>query len=340
MDRRTRARGAVTGPVRIAAAAAIASGVILIAVSPAFAATPARGARYVTSVSQGFGPGVVVELQVSPSGRSFRPRTSVVTVAPWICNGVDFHVGRAGHPVPIGRDGRFESHSRGGRRIVLRGRFTTREHARVDVRFRPGGEHLPLACGETAQAKTVLDRIHPSPFRDCRTHPEKSALDTSSGRVFEVWRYIDHVWTTVVFACLFSDNRQVFLDRLPYTTADDFFQGYRMAGPYVAWSHFACTSSCSDWWTLVDLRNGERGVLPGAFPSLNTEPDLELKENGSFGLIGRSNYPEGRPWEVWAYDSQGLRRLDEGNIDTMSLTLKGSTLTWVKDGVQHSAELD
>lgn len=311
-----------------------------LAAGPVLAARPAKGARYVTSVSEGFGPGTVVELQVSPSGRSFRPKKSIVQVGEWNCNGVEFHVGSAGHPVPIRGDGRFEFRSRGGRRIVLRGRFTTREHARVEVTFRPAGDRLPLACGETVQAKTVLDRIHPYPFTDCRTHREKAALETSSGRVFEVWRYIDHVWTKVVFACLFSDNRQVFLDRMPHTTDDAFFQGHRMAGPYVAWSKFECTSSCSDWWTLVDLRNGQRGVLPGAFPSLNTEPDLELKENGSFGLIGRSNYPEGSPWEVWAYDSHGFRRLDEGNIDTMSLTLAGSTLTWVKDGVQRSAELD
>jgi hypothetical protein len=313
---------------------------LALAAAPAFAARPAKDARYVTSVTQGFDVDMVVELQVSPSGRSFRPKRSVVKVAQWICNGVDFHVGSAGHPVPIQRDGRFAFRSRGGRRIVLRGRFITRERARVEVSYRPAGERLRLSCGETAHVATVLERIHPYPFSDCRSHPEKAALDTSSGRVFEVWRYIDHVWTRVVFACLFSDNRQVFLDRLPYTTADDFFQGYRMAGPFVAWSHFACTSSCGDWWTLVDLRDGQRRVLPGALPSLNTSPDLELKENGSFGLIGRPNYPQGSPWEVWAYDSQGLRRLDEGNIDTGSLMLTGSTLTWVKDEVERSAQLD
>ena len=318
----------------------VASLALALAAAPASAVRPAKGARYVTSVSQGFDREAIVELQVSPNGRSFRPRTSVVEVARWICNGVRFHVGTAGHPVPIGRDGRFEFRSRGGRRILLRGRFTTRERARVEVRFRPAGERLPLSCGETAHVATVLERIHPYPVSDCRSHPEKAALDTGSGRVFEVWRYIDHAWTRVVFACLFSDNRQVFLDRLPYTTADDFFQGYRMAGPYVAWSHFACTSSCSDWWTLVDLRDGQQRVLPRELPSLNTSPDLELKENGSFGLIGRSYYPPGSPWEVWAYDSQGLRRLDEGNIDTSSLALTGSTLTWIKDGVERSAQLD
>jgi hypothetical protein len=296
---------------------------------------PVKGAEYVTAVG-GFEVDVLAELRVSPSGRSFRPSVSVVQVAQHICNGVRFHVGTVRHPVPISKDGHFEYRPRGGRGIVLRGRFTTRERARIDVRFMPAGERLPLSCGETAHAATVLERVRRYPFRDCRAHPEKSALGTSSGRVFEVWRYIDHVWTRVVFACLFSDDRQVLLDQRPYTTDDAGFREYRMAGPFVAWSQFQCGAACTDWWTLADLRDGERHILN--LP-VDTTSDLELKENGAFALIGSFIYrPETR--EVWASDTQGLRRLDQGNIDPRSLELSGSTLTWTKDGAKRSAQLD
>ena len=44
--------------------------------------------------------------------------------------------------------------------------------------------------------------------------------------------------------------------------------------------------------------------------------------------------------DVLAYDSLGKRLLDSGNISPRSLELRGSTLSWSKDGTPRSAELN
>jgi hypothetical protein len=66
---------------------------------------------------------------------------------------------------------------------------------------------------------------------------------------------------------------------------------------------------------------------------------LELKDNGSIGWINLAPPYTVAPPSVSAYDSLGRRLLDSGNIALESLTLSGSTLSWVKDGVPQSATL-
>jgi hypothetical protein len=66
--------------------------------------------------------------------------------------------------------------------------------------------------------------------------------------------------------------------------------------------------------------------------------DLELKENGSLAVITHP-YPYPSLAELWTSDMFGPRRLDNGNIEDSSLTLEGSTLSWKKDGVVHTAML-
>jgi hypothetical protein len=326
-----------------ASAALLALGVLLVSAGPSSAARPVEGGRYVTSEMEGFDPTALVELQVSSSGRAFRPAGSSIEVQDWFCGGVAFQVGRRGHPVRIEGDGRFRLRGEGRRAIRLLGRFVTPDKVKIGLDFRSVGKHLPHFCGKIAHTKVRLERVRRYPFRSCRDHPENSTVDTPSGRVFHVWRYTDKGWEQLVFACLFSENRQVVLDRRRYVTDDAEFVDFKMAGPYVAYSQFECFGlACPHWWTLVDLRDGKRlhefpRDLVGA--QFDATPDLELNENGSVGVMGCCS-GAGNQREVWAYDSGGPRQLDIGNIDAGSLELVGSTLSWVKDGTRHSAVLD
>jgi hypothetical protein len=100
--------------------------------------------------------------------------------------------------------------------------------------------------------------------------------------------------------------------------------------------------SCPDWWKLVDLRSGNTvRELPRDLGSqhLTYIADLELGENGAIGVLAGSAWGPSA-LEVWADDLRGRRQLDSGNIAPDSLELEGSTLRWLKDGVQHSAVLE
>jgi hypothetical protein len=108
---------------------------------------------------------------------------------------------------------------------------------------------------------------------------------------------------------------------------------FRLAGPYVAYDTQQYDCNCGSTVTVRDLRTG------GFTRSLARRYlwDLRLEGNGSVAWIENPGYT-GSPSEVWVADTHGLRQLDRGNI-SRSLTLSGSTLTWVNDGVAHSATL-
>jgi hypothetical protein len=86
----------------------------------------------------------------------------------------------------------------------------------------------------------------------------------------------------------------------------------------------------ADRWAV---RRSARGVV-----------DLELKENGALAwTVARGSWadPQFSARELWVSDAQGRRMLDRGpGLDTQSLTLSGSTLTWVNDGQTRSATLN
>jgi hypothetical protein len=330
----------VAGLVRVGLAVAL-FGAFLCLAGPASASRGVRGGLYAP------GPDIYApraELRVSTGGRWFVPRRSRVEIE-HSCGDLDLAVGRPGHPVRIGVDGRFRFRRPGPRAIRVWGRFVTRDRVKIRVRFRPLGDRLPLSCGASAWARLSLERVRRIPFRDCRAHPERAALDAAGGRVFDDLYYGVDGWEEVAWACLFSDNRRVVLARRPYVTDDAGFGPFRLVGSYAAFQQFECFAlACPEWWTVVDARDGRKvRELSKDLPvGLDRIPDLELKENGSVAVIGRGYASPWNPvpWEVWAYDTQGPRRLDEGNIEPESLELVGSTLSWVKDGVTRSAVLD
>jgi hypothetical protein len=98
---------------------------------------------------------------------------------------------------------------------------------------------------------------------------------------------------------------------------------------------------------LRDLRAG--AVVRWVEPTANRADgpfrvvDLELKENGALAwTVARGSWtdPQFSARELWVSDAQGQRVLDGGpGLETQSLTLSGSTLTWVNEGQTRSATL-
>jgi hypothetical protein len=102
-----------------------------------------------------------------------------------------------------------------------------------------------------------------------------------------------------------------------------------------------------------NLRTGRfKTRLPGTVAqtgALSLVAGMVLKNNGSVAWIGE----RGGTRQVEASDSSGFRVLDESSgpgsylfehdpalgIDRRSLTLHGSTVTWLDSGMAHSAEL-
>lgn len=285
-----------------------------------------------------------VELRVASSGRWLVPSGSRVAV-PGVCGGVAFRVGRPGRPVRIAAGGRFGFRRRGPRAVRLRGRFITRDRVRVAIGYRPNLKPpVPLSCGAWVRQVFSLQRVRRKPLRDCRTHRERSVLVASTGRVFNGFYYGREGWEDVAWACLFSESRRVILGRRPYDTDDAGFGPFKLVGAFVAFREFECFAmSCPDWWKLVDLRSGNTvRELPRDVGAayLESVVDLELGENGLIGMIAAGSVWEPRPLEVWAYGVQGPRLLDSGNIARDSLELEGSTLRWLKDGIQQTAVLE
>jgi hypothetical protein len=316
-------------------------GAVGVGVDGAAAARPARGALYADSD----GPALLY-LRVSPSGPWLNPGRSAIY---WDTGGdyrdcgrpLRLRIGSARRPVRIKRGGRFRFVRRQGRfAFRLRGRFVTRERAKVRFRYRrePARPGRPKACDD-ASDRLRPRRIVPLRFRDCGTHKAKTLLRASTGRVFRELRWVsggpslESAWRRVAYGCLYSTNRLVKLgvdDGDPISRRD-----YRLVGPYVAFLRIeACgTGGC---YTVVvrDLRSGRRTrALPTGFVS-----DLELKGNGSVAWIERP-LVSGEPPTVRAADTHGVRQLDSGNIAEGSLRLNDSTLTWLTGGVARSATL-
>jgi hypothetical protein len=301
------------------------------------AAAPAKAALYAdTDLSYW------AYLRVSRSGRSLSPRGS--RIESHDCSFPDVHLGSRERRVRISRSGRFRFARRRGRLVFrISGRFTTNRRARVTFRIlrEPPGARS-RGCEDSGRVRLTPARVGPTPFRDCRDHRATNVLSTPTGRVFweDEWDHREG-WIVVAHACLFSVNERFELGQDDDDDSDLF--EFRLAGPYVAYGRVEAAGGAATVY-VRDLRDG-RKLRGGLDPNRPTYPgelftgisDLELKENGSVAVIGSPL--SGGGFEVWGYDSLGVRLLDSGNVSKESLELAGSTLSWVKDGAPRSAEL-
>jgi len=197
------------------------------------------------------------------------------------------------------------------------------------------------------------------PFSGCRTQRAATVLWGDRGRLFEQYaalrpgaRFFTHL-----YACLF-DSPSKRIDLGENYAPDDYREHFRLVGPFVAFFRHECAMCIpwdQDWIEVRDARDGSLVHKPDV--ALGSRlADLKLKVNGSVAwtldrvAMGPDGYPidygSGQPpaavaWEVWALDSHGQRLLDSGpNLVLDSLELNGSTLTWINDGVNHTATLD
>lgn len=328
-----------------------------IAAAPAGAAKPIKGAYYAGfdgrlryfNFPNDFRD-VSAELRVSRSGRRITGRGygSYVSVA-FECkrDKEGYFEGTIRMASPrlrgprIRRDGSFRLVKRTGRlRYRLRGRFVSPDAAKLVYRAsmpprEPKNPSNPGRC--TVRRRPVaLRRDAEAPFRGCRYQRARTLIWGSIGRVFTQYRLTFQGFMPYVFGCLFGTNRRFALSQ---DHDDEAVDEARLSGAFVALGQSFCPLGCGFGVEVTDLRNG-REIRTASSPG--AVADLELKGNGSAAWI---SYPSFYPSKlvgqtVWADDNAGhARLLDSGKISKRSLTLTGSTLTWLKDGVVRSATL-
>ena len=342
-----------------------AAGLAALSVEAAAGARPVAGAHYLgfygdeTQVNDI--PGVSGELRVARDRRHFSSsrRGSYVRLtitcprdtSEFVTTRV--RLASAHRRVRIGRGGRFRLAARRGRLSYrLRGRFVVPGEARIAWRARTAPRHPkhrrhPGLCKDSGLV-TLYRNGHP-PFGGCHSQRAKTLLEGSTGRVFEQYDISGgNTFFPHLYACLFGNKRY----HLGVNWDDMRLDVFRLAGPFVGYSEIGCAIvGCFSAIRVRDLRDGKTFHYGTALcdkppdsstAQTNQVPDLELKDNGSVAwtiAVNRSPYVPGY-LEVCAADTTGRRQLDVGNgIDLNSLTLSGSTLTWVKDGVARSATL-
>lgn len=328
--------------------------------SPATAASPIKGARYfgfhgdvyeageLTLLSQDAG------VRVSRRGGTFT-RGSYLKYD-FLCGsrgsgpeGTIDLAPRRGRRLRIRRNGTFSLVKREGRvTFRLHGRFVTRRAAqlvyRVRVALRRPNRRGPRICA-SGPKRVALYRNGQPPFSGCGARAHE-LVRGSTGRVFEQYRLLGNgrggggEFYPHAYGCLYETDKRVLLGR---NYDDETVDLPRVAGPYSAYEQSGCCSI-----VVIDLRSGARvrtvGSL-GSYSSMDFYPgravsDLELKANSSLAWISQARNTGARP-EVWGLDALGQRMLDSGaDIDSGSLSLSGSTLTWRRGGAVRSATLN
>lgn len=321
---------------------------------PASGARPAGGSKFYgfqTSAPADELVDKTAELRVSRDGRHLA-RSYVRVVFDGRCNSRDFRA-RLGRRVRIRRNGTFTAKGgRGARRFSIRGRFVSRDHARVS--YRASGPRRGRARRSCRMSRRVeLYRNGEPPFSSCRTQRAKTVLRSPGIRVFRQLRFLrdpdDTGFYPYLYACVIDNGRRVPLGR--DTRNGEGLQVVRLTDPFVAFGRYVCGGLVcfTDSVEVVDVRTGSRKKLAQVH-SLEAEAppmilDLELKQTGAVGWIATAqrdrNDPSTAVTEVWAADRAGQRMLDSGpGIDGTSLTLSGSTLSWRNGSVRRSATID
>lgn len=202
-----------------------------------------------------------------------------------------------------------------------------------------------VAAGLAAIARATAS----TPARSACAHAAGRTL--ASDREARVFRRSDHQGGFDLLGCAFDDNRIVVLSQVDCVDqACTYFGNLRLAGRRTAYS-LDETSSNSDH-AVVEVRDlpSGRTLHRSTFePAVDLgytggTTGLVLKRNGSVAWIRATCRPEAPPtscqYVVLRLDSRGRSRLDAGpDVVPNSLTLKGSTLSWLDGGERRFASL-
>jgi hypothetical protein len=319
----------------LAAGLVLTTAGFLIAAAGASAAKPHGGAHYLGfegSETQDIVTQSGADLYVSASGSKFTGMSYVRIGAEcgrgrylWL-GGTRIHGGRF---AKTEREGPF--------RTRLRGHFVARGYAT----FRYSATRTSRGCESRVRTGVLYENGEP-PFSGCSSQPAKTVVQNGDGRILEQLRVGGGGVARVDFGCLFSVNKRV---PLGGAATGEQHTGPRLVAPYAA---FVEETSGHPSVRVRDLRDGRLvSDLALTMSEHFGEPrvtDLELKPNGSVAWLVRLPYTFGPPSnsvEVIAVDANGRRLLDSSDdVVPDSLTLDGSTLSWINAGVTHSATLD
>jgi hypothetical protein len=236
---------------------------------------------------------------------------------------------------------------RGAIRYRLRGRFVTRAYASFRYSASsPARARASARCQSAARTGALYQRGEP-PFTGCRSQRAQTDVQNDDGRAFEQLRFVadDAEFVPFAYACLFSADKRVPLgpngESMELTLP-------RVVAPFVAFAVANCPgASCYSTVVVRNLQDGRvvndlAASMTGGPPGTSEHvTDLELKPNGSLAWLVQLSGPSRRTIEVLAVDASGRRLLETGpDVDPESLTLDGSTLSWLTGGVTHSATLD
>lgn len=208
---------------------------------------------------------------------------------------------------------------------------------------------LALAALTTAAVATAGSvEAAVAPTASCQHPKSKTIFSNKVVRVFRVGRVdVGNFTTRRLYACLLSADRPLLLtsayDDGDYREAS--YGSVRLAGRFVAWSQVASDVTCSKYQDcgpdyeatvyavgVADLKRRKVLRVPGSV----ADGALVLSTGGAVGWLQRA----GEATEVRTRASNGsLRIVDTGAIAPSSLTLSGSTLSWVNDGVTRTATL-
>ena len=194
----------------------------------------------------------------------------------------------------------------------------------------------------------VVRGAHPrEPHPPCRPAGSQTVVETPAARVFRL-RIGKESYT---YGCLFAVRGLIELGGMSEFGDVDSVDMVSLAGPYAGFAYgYSGPADTYEDVRVVDLRSGQDLYLGGAGPDHSDEQGavsgLVMKPDGSVAWIGMgltwnpATQNNERVTIVGKIDSGGYAELDRGDgIDTSSLRLDGSTLTWTDAGQTRTAML-
>jgi hypothetical protein len=198
----------------------------------------------------------------------------------------------------------------------------------------------------------TLPAISDASRTSCRSPGSRTVVSSAHGRVFSKLVRHDrfHRPQTTYYGCLYSVGRGYRLGILARDGHAYSMSPMRLRGRFVGFA-YKYAGPTDDFYAavrVVDLRTGRLAhniFSPGGEDAYSPDvSDLVLRPNGNVAWIvtprRRDVQPTYSVYKSDPSDSRRQRELDSGNIDPLSLTLAGSSIRWVKDGLPRSATLD